>query len=187
MSPIDRTPDVNTSVIQDFDHDNVYERNGNVFQVGFGQEFGLECTTSSFFRSEWRMQSGLGKSSRKSTCSVYSIVAHIWTKIYPYLVPVIPQNDQGAPDYSVLVNHQPGQLYAFRNANNSVVLRTMENSVMTQFGQANIGIQNVAGGVYTCTAINGIETNMTEVTIEPTGEHCGEHIMKLLSFSCYNL
>ena len=68
----------------------------------------------------------------------------------------------------MLTNHKPGQLYAIRKAMHITVLRTLKiNASMTS-----IGIQDVAGGAYTCVAINGEATNSTEVMIQPTGEYC---------------
>ena len=87
-----------------------------------------------------------------------------------YVVPEVLLTDQGLPDYSRLVNHRPGQLYAVRTASNTVELRTLNSSEMTPFGQANIGVQDAAKGVYLCVAINGEKTNTTMVTINPTGE-----------------
>lgn len=53
---------VKTSVIVT---NNAYRINGTEYQVGYGQEFGLECKTSSFFRSEWLFESGdPGKSTK---------------------------------------------------------------------------------------------------------------------------
>jgi hypothetical protein len=75
-------------------------------------------------------------------------------------------DDLGEPVYSALTNHKPGQLYAIRKAMNITVLRTLSVSA----DMIKIGIQDVAGGVYTCEAINGEETNSSEVTIQPTGE-----------------
>ena len=48
----------------------------------------------------------------------------------------------------------------------------------------NIGIQDVAGGVYTCVAINGQETNSINVTIKPTGEYCDKHVLHLAITQC---
>ena len=36
---------------------NAYQKNGTEYRVGYGQEFGLECKTSSFFRTEWLFES----------------------------------------------------------------------------------------------------------------------------------
>lgn len=82
-------------------------------------------------------------------------------------MPDITLDELGEPDYSVLTNHKPGQLYAIREAMHITVLRTLSISA----DNINIGIQDVAGGVYTCVAINGLETNSSEVTIQPTGEY----------------
>ncbi len=88
-------------------------------------------------------------------------------------------DDQGEPVYSALTNHKPGQLYAIRKAMSITVLRTLNVSA----DMIEIGIQDMAGGVYTCEAINGEQTNSSEVTIQPTGELYGKYI----TFSCYPL
>lgn len=87
--------------------------------------------------------------------------------IFLHTVPDVMVDDLGEPDYSTLTNHKPGQLYAVREAMNITVLRTLSISAE----MINIGIQDAAAGVYTCVAINGLETNSSEVTIQPTGEH----------------
>ena len=62
---IDRIPDVTTCVVG---MDNTCENNRDEYRVniGLGQEFGIDCITSSFFRSEWQFESGAsGKSNKK--------------------------------------------------------------------------------------------------------------------------
>ena len=83
-------------------------------------------------------------------------------KNYNLTVPVIPEDIHGVPDYSVLSTHQPGQLYAYRNDNNSVVLRTL---TLAPFANTNIGVHDAASGEYVCRAINGMEENTTNVTV----------------------
>ena len=84
-------------------------------------------------------------------------------------VPVVPRDSQGVPNYFGVVDHQPGQLYALRIADNHTILRTLESNAMTPFGKANIGIQDAARGVYRCVAINGLMEVNTTVRVEPTG------------------
>ena len=72
-------------------------------------------------------------------------------------------------DYFAVMDHQPGQLYALRTANNIVTLRTLESNVVTPFGRANIGIQDIAKGAYLCVATNGMMENSTKITIQPSG------------------
>lgn len=92
--------------------------------------------------------------------------------VLPPTVPNIMLDDQDEPDYSVLTNHKPGQLYAIRKAMHITVLRTLSVSA----DMIEIGIQDLARGVYTCVAINGKETNSSEVTIQPTGEQYGKYL-----------
>ena len=96
-------------------------------------------------------------------------------------MPLVPLDDRGEPDYSALTNHKPGQLYAIRKAMNITVLRTLSISA----NMIDIGIQDVAGGVYTCVAINGLVTNSSEVTIQPSSEHYDKLIYFLLLLSPY--
>ena len=72
----------------------------------------------------------------------------------------VPVVNQSVPDYSVLASQQPALLYAFRTDMHITELRTLTN----------IGIQDMAGGEYTCVAINGQRMNSTNVIIQPTGE-----------------
>ena len=84
-------------------------------------------------------------------------------------VPVVPQDSSGVHDYFAVMDHQPGQLYALRTANNTVTLRTLESNIVTPFGRANIGIQDVAKGAYLCVATNGMMKNFIYITIQPIG------------------
>lgn len=70
------------------------------------------------------------------------------------------------------MDHQPGQLYALRTANNTVILRSLESNIVTPFGGANIGIQDIAKGAYLCVAANGVMKNSTEIRIQPIGGFC---------------
>lgn len=98
-----------------------------------------------------------------------------------HVVPPVPLNDQGEPNYSTLTNHKPGQLYVIRKEMHIAVLRTLKiNASMTS-----IGIQDAARGVYTCVAINGQKTNSTEVTIMPSGEYCDNNVVQLSSIIIY--
>jgi len=49
-----RRPDVRVEVNTNVTHANAYyEKQGNIYSVGIGQEFGLVCTTSGFFEVYW--------------------------------------------------------------------------------------------------------------------------------------
>ena len=90
-------------------------------------------------------------------------------------MPIVPQDSQ---DSSILSNHQPGQLYAFRTAAHITVLRTLNSTSI------NIGIEAVSERAYKCVAINGLESNSIEVKIRPTGEYYGDPILYIIQ--CYH-
>ena len=56
-----RTPDVQVAVDMLVTRASVHEERGNSYSVGIGQEFGLVCTTSSFFEVYWYQGNVLGK------------------------------------------------------------------------------------------------------------------------------
>ena len=107
----------------------------------------------------------------------------VLTMVLPPTVPNIMLDEQGEPDYSALTSHKPGQLYAIRKAMHITVLRTLNVSADMII---KIGIQDLAGGVYTCVAINGKETNSSEVIIQPTGEHYGKYNNINITYSCFH-
>ena len=83
-------------------------------------------------------------------------------------MPLVTQDSRGI---SILTNHQPGQLYAFRTAAHITVLRTLNSTSIK------IGIEAVPERAYTCVAINGLETKSMEIKIRPTGEYYGDHVL----------
>ena len=66
-------------------------------------------------------------------------------------------------------DEEAGQLYAYRNSRNEVILRTRESVAMN--GElVTVGIQSVANGRYTCVARNSDATMNVTITVEPVGE-----------------
>lgn len=143
--------------------DSGYERNGSEYLVGYGQEFGLKCYTSPLFRSEWLFENKAPSKSSKIDGKQFT--QFCWRDA----VPAVQQDSTGVHNYFAVENHQPGQLYALRTENNSVILRTLESNTRTTFGRANIGIQDIARGAYLCVATNGMMNSSMRITVKPTG------------------
>lgn len=66
---LDRVPDVSINIA--LGQRNAYTVDEeNTYQVGYGHEFGLSCTTSSLFEVEWQLDNQPCKSSLTKACKI---------------------------------------------------------------------------------------------------------------------